>query len=100
MTRLSNLTASPTGLSTERPARVVATARLAILWERVWRALWPASGIIGLFCAAAWLGLFAMLPGWLHTILLAVILFGVAVAILSTFKTFNLPEWHEGARRV
>lgn len=71
-----------------------------LLWERFWRASWPASGIAGLFCAAAWLGLFALLPGWLHTALLAAALFAMALAVFFAFRDFSVPGWYESARKV
>jgi uncharacterized protein (TIGR02302 family) len=52
-------------------------ARAALLWERLWRALWPAATVLGLFLALAFMDILPALPGWLH--LLA--LFGFAGAI-------------------
>ena len=68
-TPLSNKTDFRPG--SDRSARFVARARLAILWERVWRASWPASGILGLFVAAALFDAFeakgaARLAAWLE----------------------------------
>ena len=45
MTNISDTTDSRPGSS----ERYVALARAAILWERVWPALWPASGIVAAF---------------------------------------------------
>src|SRR6185312_12453213 len=57
MTNLSDLIASPDGSRLRREARhaeaFIRRARLTILWERVWPKLWPASGIVGVFAAAA-----------------------------------------------
>ena len=49
-----------------------AVARIAILFERVWPALWPPLGIAGLFVCVALLDLPRLLPPWLHILLLAV----------------------------
>jgi uncharacterized protein (TIGR02302 family) len=49
-----------------------ALARLAILFEHVWPALWPAIGVAGLFVCAALLDLPLLLPPWAHIALLAV----------------------------
>ena len=43
-----------------------ALARIAILFERIWPALWPALGVAGLFVCAALLDLPRFLPPWLH----------------------------------
>ena len=55
-------------------------ARLAILFERVWPAIWPALGVVGVFLIVALLDLPSLLPAWLHIAMLAA--FGGAVAIL------------------
>jgi uncharacterized protein (TIGR02302 family) len=49
-----------------------AQARAAILFERVWPAIWPALGVAGLFLVAALLDIPRMLPPWAHLTLLAV----------------------------
>ncbi len=48
-----------------------ALARIAILFERVWPALWPALGVAGLFVCVALLDLLVLLPPWAHIGLLA-----------------------------
>ena len=49
-----------------------ALARAAILFERIWPALWPAVGVAGLFVCVALLDLPRLLPPWAHIGLLAV----------------------------
>ena len=88
------------GFRTDRPATAVAAARLTLWWERVWRASWPASGFAGLFCAAAWCGLFSVIPGWLHMALLAAALFGFAASVFFVFRPFTPPGAYESARKV
>jgi uncharacterized protein (TIGR02302 family) len=46
-------------------------ARLAILFERVWPAIWPPLGVVGLFVVVAFLNLPSLLPAWLHIAMLA-----------------------------
>lgn len=48
-----------------------ALARSAILFERIWPALWPPLGVAGLFICAALLDLPRLLPPWAHIGLLA-----------------------------
>lgn len=91
--------ASPTG-SEPRLARRIALARTFVAWERLWRGLFPASIIVLLFCAAALFGLFASVPGWLHTLILALALFAGALALYQGFSPFALPRWADGARRL
>ena len=49
--------------SNSRIERRIAFARAALLWERTWPRLWPATGIVGAFVALALLGIFPHLPG-------------------------------------
>jgi uncharacterized protein (TIGR02302 family) len=87
-------------LEPDRLERHIALARAALLWERVWRGLWPASGIACVYAGAALFGLFAAAPGWLHGIVLAATLFGCALALYEGFKDFHFPAWRDGARRL
>jgi uncharacterized protein (TIGR02302 family) len=48
-----------------------AQARAAILFERVWPAIWPALGVAGLFVIVALLDIPRLLPAWAHLVLLA-----------------------------
>src|SRR5579872_6941308 len=49
-----------------------ALARSAILFERIWPALWPPIGVAGLFVCAALLDLPRLLPPWGHIALLGI----------------------------
>jgi uncharacterized protein (TIGR02302 family) len=100
MTNLLDSIVSRTGLKADRSERYVALARAAIVWERVWPALWPATGIVGAYVAAALLGLFAVIPVALHSLLLFVAVAATAFALYIGFRTFQLPRWQEAARRV
>jgi len=90
---------SQTG-SKPRIERRIALARATLLWERVWGGTWPASGIAALFIAAALFGLFTIVPGWLHALILAGALFALALALYAGFSHFIFPRWSEGARRL
>ena len=57
-----------------------ALARLAILFERLWPALWPPLGVAGLFICVALLDVPSVLPPWAHVALLAIT--GIAVLVL------------------
>ncbi|MEX1306379.1 MAG: TIGR02302 family protein [Rhodovibrionaceae bacterium] len=59
----------------------LALARAVLAWERIWPALWPLAGIVGLFFACALLGLFQFLPAWLHSLLLAIFAAGLLAAL-------------------
>jgi uncharacterized protein (TIGR02302 family) len=64
------------GEDTDRLLRRLASrrtlARSAILFERIWPALWPAIGIAGAFVCIALLDLPRLLPPWAHIALLAI----------------------------
>lgn len=52
---------SPTA---RRLQRLVARARAADLWERVWRGIVPILLVVGLFVCVSWLGLWLEVPRW------------------------------------
>ncbi len=100
MTRLSQQTEFRPGLKARRIRRLVAFGRGAVGWERIWPSLWPASGIAGLFLAAALFDLFAPLPWPLHALVLSAAITGVGLLLFLGLKDVRLPAWEDGARRV
>ncbi len=100
MTISSQPSEFPTGSQAERTERFVSLSRAALLWERVWPALWPASGIVGVFAAAALFDLLSPLPWTLHALILAAALTATGLALYYSFRDMRLPGWSEGARRL
>ncbi len=96
MTTTSDTTLSPPGSS----ERYVALARAALLWERAWPALWPASFIVGLYLAASLFGLIDKVPASLHGLVQAFVLACVGLVGYENFRSVRVPSWLEGARRV
>ncbi len=100
MTPLSDTTASPPGSRAERSESYVAAARAALFWERLWRAAWPASGVVGIFVAAGLFDVFTDLPAWVHLSALFFACLTAGTLLHINFSAFRLPRWEEGARRV
>ena len=100
MTRLSQPTEFQTGSKTSRVERYVSIARALIGWERIWPALWPASGLAGLFLAAALFDLFAPLPWIVHALILAASVTGIGVLAYINLRETVVPRWDDGARRL
>jgi uncharacterized protein (TIGR02302 family) len=71
-----------------------------LAWERAWPALWPASGIAGLFIAAALFDAFAIVPWPLHALILAFLVTATGLLLFFAFEGVRWPSWLEGARRV
>ena len=80
--------------------RYVTSARLVLLWERVWLAMWPGIGIVGIGMIIALLGLFSIIPGYVHAILLLIFFASAGYFFWSTFSKVRGPGWVDGARRV
>ncbi|HJW42514.1 MAG TPA: DUF4175 family protein, partial [Rhizomicrobium sp.] len=97
MTRYSDPNEFRTGF---RADRHVLWSRAALAWERVWPALWPASGIAGLFAAAALFDLFVPLPWPVHALVLSAAITGIGLCLYFSFRDVHLPGWLEGARRL
>jgi len=100
MTNLWDSIASRTGWKAEPHERVIALARAALLWERVWPALWPATGLLGLYLALSFFGIPGALPGALRSLLLLGVLAGTGYLLFREFPQWNMPRWTDGARRV
>jgi uncharacterized protein (TIGR02302 family) len=82
------------------PAHRLLLAQAALLWERLWRALWPASGLVGLFLILALCDLLPLLPGILHIAVLVLFGAGLALALWRGFRGFALPTRLEARRRI
>src|SRR5450631_2440374 len=100
MTRFSDPSEFQTGSRADKTARYVALSRVALLWERVWPALWPASGLAGLFVAAALFDLFAPLPWLAHALILSGVITATGLALFVGFRNMRRASWIEGARRL
>jgi hypothetical protein len=100
MTRYLGPSEFLTGLRTDRTARYRPAVRAALLWERAWPALWPASAIAGLFVAAALFELLSILPWALHALILSGAITASALALYFGFRDLKLPRWSDGARRL
>jgi hypothetical protein len=100
MTRLSPQTEFRPGSDAGRTRTFVTAACGVLAWERIWPALWPASGIAGLFVAAALFDVFAVLPWPLHALMLASLITAMGLLLFFAFEGVRWPGWLEGARRV
>jgi uncharacterized protein (TIGR02302 family) len=100
MTNLLDSIASRPGWKAEPHERMIALARGALLWERAWPALWPATGVLGLYLAAALFGIPGALPGALRSLILLVVFAGTGYLLFREFRGWNMPRWSDGARRV
>ena len=87
-------------MTTARLSRKRALARAALWWEAVWPALWPMLAVLGCFGIFSLLGLPAMLPGWLHSLILAAFLGLLALAVRRGFRNLRTPDAEAVDRRL
>ena len=73
-------------------ARRVRLSGAALLWERLWPALWPATAIAGVFVVVSLFGLWMLLPGWPHALILLGFAIGFAVALRRVVDAVRLPD--------
>lgn len=80
-----------------RLRRTLRGARLALLWERLWRLAWPIPALAALFVAVAGFDVLPALAPWLHAIILAAFAaaFGWALWRLRALR----PPSRDDARR-
>jgi uncharacterized protein (TIGR02302 family) len=72
----------------------------AIVWERLWRALWPASASLGLFVLVALLDILPFLPSWLHGLVLVGTVSGLIWLFKRGVRDIELPRSLEARRRL
>src|ERR1700722_13057171 len=77
-----------------------ALARAAILFERIWPALWPAAGVAGLFVCAALLDLPRLLMPWVHIGLLTVTLLLIIGLLARGLHGIAAPDDKAADRRL
>lgn len=75
-------------------------ARGAILFERLWPALWPPLGLVGLFACLALLRLPELLTPALNLGLLAAVAVGVAALAFRGLRSVRLPDERAADRRL
>ncbi len=64
-------------------------ARAAVFWERLWRRLWPAAAVAGVFLGVALLDLLPLLPGAVHALVLVAFAAGIAALARRGLRGFR-----------
>lgn len=78
----------------------VALSWTALLWERLWRELWPAAALAALFFALAASGVLPLLGGWAHSALLALFAVGVTLLLVRGGRRVATPQSGDARRRL
>ncbi len=82
-----------------RLSRLIASARAAIVWERLWPAIAPMVGVLALFLASAWMGLWIGVPATVKAVALAV--FAVLFVLAGwRLRRLTLPGRDDALRRL
>jgi uncharacterized protein (TIGR02302 family) len=84
----------------DKAERMIAAARGVVWWERVWPALWPGLGLLGLYAVLALSGVFAIIPAVLHLVILAILFSVAGYFFWRDLSLVRQPSWDDGARRV
>ena len=96
MERVSSRATSSQGV----PAPRIWRARVALAWERLWLALWPAVAVLGCFLTLALFDLLPMLPALAHWAILSAAAVGFCVAIYVARDAFRIPTYSAARRRI
>jgi len=75
-------------------------ARMALFWERLWPALWPVAGILGLFLIVALFDLLPLLSGFLHAAVLAAFAAALGYALWHGRHGLSWPGETAAERRI
>ncbi len=75
-------------------------ARAALVWERLWPALWPSVGVVGLFLTLALLDFLPFLPGWLHVLILGMLLVALLHGLWQLGPALRWPTAEAARRRL
>ena len=62
--------------------------------------MWPGMGIVGLGMILALVGLFGVIPGAVHAVILLALFGATGFIFWRSFARFRGPRWEDGARRV
>jgi uncharacterized protein (TIGR02302 family) len=81
-------------------ARRIRLAGFALLWENLWPALAPVVAVAAIFVAMAWFDLPALLPGWLHLLVLIGFAAAMVAALIDAALRLRLPRGPVARRRV
>jgi len=81
-------------------SRKRAAARLVLWFERLWPAIWPALGILGLYVCVALLDIPGAMSPWLRLVVLGVVLLLVAGALWRGLRRVHAPTDAEADRRL
>ena len=91
---------APNSRSLERTfERKVWRAKLALIFEQIWRRVWLVLAIVGLFTLVSLLGLWDQLPALAHKIVLGMFAVAIGLALLSVF-IIRLPTRSDAIRRI
>ncbi len=88
------------GPALSRLARQRGLARLALGWERLWPALWPPLGVLGVWLVIALLGLPLFLPGWARLLLAFAFLGLLGVVGWRSLRGLAVPDERAADRRL
>ena len=102
--RVSFATARPSAARREpgrgRLASLLLLARAVLFWERLWPALWPLVGVLGLFLTLALFDLLPLLPGWLHAALIFGFLAAAGFGAVRGIARLRTPSTEQARRRL
>ena len=79
--------------------RKIRRARLSMLWEQLWPAIYLPTLIGAFYVSLSWLGLFGILDFWFRVPIVAIIAIGFVVSFYR-FSLVQYPSYDAGLRRV
>lgn len=97
--RAHRRSASPAAAPAGRIERLVRRAGLALWWERLWPPLAGIVGVVALFAALSFLGVWFVVPGWLRVALMVALAAMLLVPLVALARVRS-PRRDEAVRRI
>lgn len=88
------------GLALPGLGRQLWLARFALWWERLWPALWPTVGLLGLFLTLALFDVLPDLPVWIHASILVLFAVALLLTLWRGLKDLGFPDIMHARRRI
>ena len=84
----------------KRLRRQIWLSSAVLLWEGFLSAAWPIGFLVGLFITVSLFGFWVWAPGWPHSIILLLFIFGFCWGLAHLVRSIEIPTLFDSIRRL